>query len=99
MNFYLVRCNTNKDDETYYLTNYIPYREVEAIYIKSVYFWPPKSMNGLSLSKVLQRDRDPYRDEVMQLGGPIPCGSVKNLITGEVIPFEQLKDYSNWQTD
>lgn len=95
MKFYLVRNNTNTDDNTYYLTNYIPYKADEG-QMKSVWYWHPKSMKN-AFEQILSRCHyDPYKDQVLQLGGEIPCGSVKDLQTGEIIAYENLLPFEEW---
>lgn len=100
MRLYLVRCNTNKDDPSYYLTNYIPRKAGEGDRLKSVWFWSPLDENGKqhpSFMKHLDRCHyDPWKDEVIQLGGEIPCGSVKDLSTGEIIAYENLPSMDDW---
>ena len=101
MKFYLVRANTNKDDPSYYLTNYIPYKAGEGERLKSVWFWSPLDENGKAhptFEKYLTRNhQDPWNDEVNQLGGEIPCGSVKDLSTGEIIAYENLPSMDDYR--
>lgn len=100
MRMYLVRCNTNKDDSLYVLTNYVPLKQSAEEIIQSVLFWPPKNRKGPSFTKYLDRCyHDPWKDEVNQLGGEIPCGSVKDLSTGEIIAYENLPSWDQYQSE
>lgn len=101
MQFWLCRAPKAMYDGQYTMTNYCPYRCREEDKLLSHWFWYPNWLGGKSFSVTGYSVSD---RNLEALGGEIPFGSVKNLVTGEIIPYEQLlpmdsydkKEYYPW---
>ena len=84
MQFWLCRAPKAMYDGQYTMTNFCPYRVREGDTLLCHWFWYPDWLGGKQVSFHHIEDR------LLEVAGEIPYGSVKNLVTGEIIPYEQL---------
>lgn len=90
MQFWLCRQKLGCYDGQYYFTNFCPYRYCEYESLHSLMFWYPHWLGGKSFSVTpSQLDNNSHKG-LEALGGEIPPGSCKNLVTGEIIMYDDL---------
>ena len=70
-------------------TNYCPYKNKKGG-IDGFWFWYPTWLGGCSLSLPVWKMDNVSHQAIESMGGPIPNGSCKNLVTGQIVPYEDL---------
>ena len=90
MQFWLCRAKLGPHSGQYYFSNYCPYRSKEGDNLHSHWFWYPHWLGGASFSvSPSQLDNNAHKG-IDALGGEIPPGSCKNLVTGQIVMYEDL---------
>lgn len=104
MQFWLCRENDGMYQGRYTFTNYCPYRAPESDTLKGLYFYYPTWLGGAGFSVEPARLDNNFWPGLESLGGDIPFGSCKNLVTGQIFNYDELisidsfnqKKYYSW---
>lgn len=98
MQFWLCRSPEKLYGGKYVMINYCPYRARKTDKIQAHWLWYPRWLGGRQIA-FHSIDR-----EELEVMGTIPYGSVKNLVTGKILQYEELltmddyddKKYYEW---
>jgi hypothetical protein len=92
MQFWLCRAKEGMYGGRYDFTNYCPYRSDDDDALECMYFWYPHWLGGCEFIVCSN-----INFSVEALGGEIPPGSCKNLVTGQIVPYKDLLTLNNWR--
>ncbi len=100
MQFWLCRSKLGMYDGRYDFTNYCPYRSRDDDTLECLYFWYPHWLGGSGFTINPTRLDSEWANSLEE----IPPGSCKNLVTGQIVRYEDLlpievyhsKKYYSW---